>query len=429
MANTTKSISREFVDAYPLMPMYFYPTQATQTTLKAGAGATLDTSGRAGQFAAGERLIGLLATEVEFKDRSEATAAQTGKDIPVIVNPCVRIAISGAAACDEGKAVFMSDDQTFTFVPTKGTYFGQLVHYDVRNSLCTVRCDPGNSVWQTWVSLADNEEIALPAQAGVVVVATDAEFGIVHIQADGSITSDPHSITTTVTGDAIVGMMAIPKAAAPTTSAGCTQLDISSGATATAQDLVQPDAPRNVHMVVTDADTSISAGTVTFTGKDQNGEDAVESFDLTDGLNQVGSIAFASLTSVALSALDDNDTGDVFDFGYGSKFGVPGNGTSLSIVHLSVDGARDVVAATDTTNNTFTPTTAPNGAKPVVATYKMTPAYVGASTVTSINGSANFATTDSDSDLCVYDAGTNASLKNRLGSTKVVQVRFIGLNV
>lgn len=38
--------------------------------------------------------------------------------------------------------------------------------------------------------------------------------------------------------------------------------------------------------------------------------------------------------------------------------------------------------------------------------------------------STNAAATDSDTDLCLYDNGTNASVKNRLGSEKTVTCLF-----
>jgi hypothetical protein len=51
--------------------------------------------------------------------------------------------------------------------------------------------------------------------------------------------------------------------------------------------------------------------------------------------------------------------------------------------------------------------------------------YVAAdATITSIYGSANTAITDSDTDLCVYDSGTSAIIKNRLGGTKNVGYVF-----
>ena len=42
-------------------------------------------------------------------------------------------------------------------------------------------------------------------------------------------------------------------------------------------------------------------------------------------------------------------------------------------------------------------------------------------TVTSVYGSSNTATTDTDANLCVYDGGTGAVIKNRLGASKVVR--------
>ena len=47
-----------------------------------------------------------------------------------------------------------------------------------------------------------------------------------------------------------------------------------------------------------------------------------------------------------------------------------------------------------------------------------------AGVVTLIAGSANFAITDSDTDLCVYDGGSGAVIKNRLGSSKTVRYSY-----
>lgn len=41
--------------------------------------------------------------------------------------------------------------------------------------------------------------------------------------------------------------------------------------------------------------------------------------------------------------------------------------------------------------------------------------------VSSVYGTANTATTDSDTDLCVYDGGTGAVIKNRLGAEKTIR--------
>jgi len=46
--------------------------------------------------------------------------------------------------------------------------------------------------------------------------------------------------------------------------------------------------------------------------------------------------------------------------------------------------------------------------------------FTSAGVVTLIDNSANVANSDSDTDLCIYDAGSGISIKNRLGSTKKV---------
>lgn len=45
-------------------------------------------------------------------------------------------------------------------------------------------------------------------------------------------------------------------------------------------------------------------------------------------------------------------------------------------------------------------------------------------TVTKVSGTTNTAATDSDTDLCVYDSGTGATLKNRLGTTAEVRAVY-----
>lgn len=46
-------------------------------------------------------------------------------------------------------------------------------------------------------------------------------------------------------------------------------------------------------------------------------------------------------------------------------------------------------------------------------------------TVTKISGSTNTAATDSDGDLCIYDGGTGAIVKNRLGATGEIRVFYM----
>ena len=49
--------------------------------------------------------------------------------------------------------------------------------------------------------------------------------------------------------------------------------------------------------------------------------------------------------------------------------------------------------------------------------------FTTAGAVTVINNSANAVNTDTDGNLCVYDAGSGIAIKNRLGATK--DIRYI----
>ena len=47
--------------------------------------------------------------------------------------------------------------------------------------------------------------------------------------------------------------------------------------------------------------------------------------------------------------------------------------------------------------------------------------FTAAGVVTVISNTANAVNTDTDGNLCVYDAGTGIAIKNRLGATKVIR--------
>jgi hypothetical protein len=177
--------------------------------------------------------------------------------------------------------------------------------------------------------------------------------------------------------------------AAATTTGGATQLDISSGSTGTMLSLVQPKEPRNVKVTITDGDASISAYTLVFTGKSPSGDAVTETFHFSDGLTPTGSVVFASLSSVVISALVGNGAADTLDFGYGSKLGVqvPLGSTSLVIEKLTCDDTIEAASATDTTNNSFTPTTALNGAHD----YEVWYSYVSANSTKVAAAVATFA--------------------------------------
>lgn len=151
---------------------------------------------------------------------------------------------------------------------------------------------------------------------------------------------------------------------AATTTGGADQLDVSAGGGAMAN-VVQPDVPRNIIINFTDANASISAFQVDVVGTAPDGTATAEQFLFAGGLDQTGSVVHAKITSVTVTTIAGNGAGDVLDIGYGVKLGVPlpAGSTSLGIVKLVVDGTETTASATDTTNNSFTSTVAPDGAK------------------------------------------------------------------
>jgi hypothetical protein len=81
---------------------------------------------------------------------------------------------------------------------------------------------------------------------------------------------------------------------------------------------------------------------------------------------QEGSVVFAKLTSVTLTSITETGaTAKTLDVGWQNKLGVPvpAGSTGLSIVKLVSNGTEEAASATDTTENSFTPTTAPDGVK------------------------------------------------------------------
>lgn len=190
MANATQHITREFVQRDGVIPTFLWPTQANQGTLYHGVGITRDTSGDAGRFAAGERLLGFGHPDIPHKktSRTSCSAEDTGCDIPVINQCWLKVAVPGDAQACEGKAVFLSDDQTFTLVPQIGTYVGQIVMYDHRAAECLIAVNAGANEWRTWVTLADDGTFVLPARGAVVSVSGGDNGGSVHLLADGSVT-------------------------------------------------------------------------------------------------------------------------------------------------------------------------------------------------------------------------------------------------
>ena len=179
---------------------------------------------------------------------------------------------------------------------------------------------------------------------------------------------DPENDIIAAIGDpaTVAAMANLGPVLAATTTGKATQKDLNAlSLPATLAAIVQPDVPRNVKLTITDGNSGISVYTITVAGKAPDGTSITEIFTFADGLTPAGSKIFASITSVTISALTGAGAADTLDLGYGTKLGVPlpYGSTGLLIVNLSIDGVVEASSATDTTNNSFIPTTAPNGTK------------------------------------------------------------------
>jgi hypothetical protein len=118
----------------------------------------------------------------------------------------------------------------------------------------------------------------------------------------------------------------------------------------------QPDTPRNLTAVLTDADTSITAGIITFVGEDAQGRAISEVMDMSEGLSWTGEKVFAKVTSATISGTAGTPEAgvDTVIVGVGNVIGTPIDlGVATEVVHVYVAGARttpDAVALGESTS-------------------------------------------------------------------------------
>jgi hypothetical protein len=139
---------------------------------------------------------------------------------------------------------------------------------------------------------------------------------------------------------------------------------------------LQPDVPRKLQIDIVDADASITEGTITIIGTDQNGAAVTEVFTLTGGTdNKVSTKAFASVTSAEFSDVHGAGPGDTVSVGVTDALGLVGcqvpaaSGYNVYIASVGdaaakgLEFAREAVGVVDATAGTIIPTTAPNGTR------------------------------------------------------------------
>jgi hypothetical protein len=109
----------------------------------------------------------------------------------------------------------------------------------------------------------------------------------------------------------------------------------------------QPDVPRNLTAVLTDADGSITAGLLTATGIDPMGRVITETMDITDGLSWTGEKIFARVDSVVISGTAGTPAAgvDTVIVGIGNVIGTPVDLSAENQVIAAYIGGGLIVAA------------------------------------------------------------------------------------
>ena len=183
MANTTVDLRVWFRGD---VERFVMPIQAS-TKVYMGSACTKDTSGNVGERADGERFMGISTSPI---DNSSGSAAAEGRNVEMYSRGSFRLPVSGAAANDEGKAVFCGDDdQTFSYNPKKAQYVGYVEQFDSTGKVWVRMDNPGARNWRTHVSLADDGSIDLPDAAEAIVIVTGGdEGGVFHVASDGAVT-------------------------------------------------------------------------------------------------------------------------------------------------------------------------------------------------------------------------------------------------
>lgn len=137
--------------------------------------------------------------------------------------------------------------------------------------------------------------------------------------------------------------------------------------------LATPDYPRNLIAVLTDANASITGGTVTVTGINQNGQAISEVFTFVAAGTQTGLKAFSKVTSATWALVSGVVTAsdDKIAIGVGNSLGLPtGQGAVYEEFLCGVfDGDADA-GTFGKTYGTYIPAGTMNGAKPVEVFYR-----------------------------------------------------------
>jgi hypothetical protein len=126
----------------------------------------------------------------------------------------------------------------------------------------------------------------------------------------------------------------------------------------------QLDFPRTLRVEIVDANSSVSAGTLTIVGKDQLGNAVTASTSLTGGSRvfDMGQ-AFMSVTSATVAGVAGATGLDTVSVGYGPELALPvGLGRLHEVLKVLVDGEDGAIGTVHARQGTIEPPTAANNA-------------------------------------------------------------------
>jgi len=137
--------------------------------------------------------------------------------------------------------------------------------------------------------------------------------------------------------------------------------------------LAEPDYPRNLIAILTDANASITGATVTVYGLDQNGEAISEVFTFTAAGTQTGNKAFSKVSAAvwALTSGTVTASSDKIAIGVGNKLGLPAGPGAVyeEVLSRTFDGDADL-GTFNKTYGTYLPAGTMDGSKPVEVYYR-----------------------------------------------------------
>jgi len=226
----------------------------------------------------------------------------------------------------------------------------------------------------TWLVAADVAPQTLRAKSRVIIdfPSNDANEKL-HVLSNGTVPSDaviymksiaPSGNVLTITETKHVR---VTTPAAPGTTAIVAQADIANGVATIA---AQPTWPCKVQFKMTDANSSVTAGTATIVYTDVWGVTRTEVWNLANQGTKTFKTtwAVAKVTSITIAGLVGNLAGtDKMEAGPTAELGLPApkspTPTNFVVIKENLNGADEAVGTVDAAAGTISPTTAPDGAR------------------------------------------------------------------